>query len=258
MTISSDPFERHGIDHLSPSSLRLFRENTAVWCGKYMLRAPDDVGPGAWRGLAVEAGIDRLLFGFDTAIAHRVMHDKWDELAQGLIEPDCIKEQEALDGFFLHAGVAFAGLPVPLQRQAKMTLDVPGISVPLIGYCDWLWVDKGDDLKTTWRMPDRGQPDPAHVDQVTCYSLHWGRPFSLTYCTPKKWTRFEVTPAMAAEAWDRVIETAHAVRSFLAHVSDGHDALSMIAPDYTSYYFRPAMTEAVRAAKAVRVLTVKG
>jgi len=248
----TDPFERHGIEHLSPSSLRLFRDCPAVWCGRYLLKAPDEVGPGAWRGKAIEAGVDRLLFGFDPGAALQAVQNQWDLDAQGIIEPDAIKEYDALPDFLVQAGVAFAGKPIPLQRQARIELRLPGISVPLVGFCDWLWVDRGDDLKTSWRIPT--SPDPAHVEQVSCYSMFHGVPFDLTYVSPKRWTRYEVTPLMAGEAYDRAIETAHAVRSFLAHVESPHDALSMFAPDYTSFYFRPAMAEAVRAAKAVRVL----
>jgi hypothetical protein len=248
---SNDPFERHGIDHLSPSSLRLWRDAPAVWIGKYLLKATDEVGPGAWRGLAIETGVDRLLFGNEGDAASHAMYARWDELAQGVIDADAEKEFDALPDFLLQARVAFDGLAIPLQRQAKMTLTLPGISVPLIGFADWIWPDHGTDLKTTWRMPNGGQPDPNHVDQVACYSMFHGVPFSLTYVTPKKWTRYDVTPLMADEAYDRVIETASAVRSFLAHVSDGYDALTMFAPDYTSFYFRPPMAEAVRAAKRV-------
>ena len=72
---SSDPFERHGIDHLSPSSLRLWRDAPAVWIGKYLLRAPDEVGPGAWRGKAVEAGVDQLLYGQQAGAAATGLED---------------------------------------------------------------------------------------------------------------------------------------------------------------------------------------
>ena len=247
-----DPFERHGIAHLSPSSLRLWRDCPPVWIGKYLLKAPDESGPGAWRGRAVEAGVDRLLFGLHGETAMAAMYAEWTNCAQGVVDPDAEKEHEALQDFLVQAGVAFQGLATPLQRQAKVELELPGISVPLIGYVDWLWPDHGSDLKTTWRMPTT--PDPSHVEQVAAYSMFHGVPFELVYVTPKKWTRYDVTSTMAAEAYDRVIEAAHALRSFLAHVSDGHDALSMFSPDYTSFYFRPQMTAAVRAAKAARPL----
>jgi hypothetical protein len=252
--MTKDPFEKFGIDHLSPSSLRLWRECPAVWIGKYMLRAPDEMGPGAWRGLAVEAGVDRLLFGHEPGEALAAMQNKWDDLAQGLIEPDCLREMEALPGFLIQAGVAFANHPMPLVRQSRIELTLPGIGVPLVGFCDWLWPDRGDDLKTTWRMPQNNQPDPEHVAQVSCYSMFHGVPFSLTYVSPKKWVRYEVTKPMAEAAYERVIETAHAIRSMLSHVDSGEDALSMFSPDYTSYFFRPPMVDAIRAAKAARVV----
>src|SRR5262245_43561642 len=167
MTNHSDPFERHQIKHLSPSSLRLWRDEPAVWIGKYLLHAPDESGPGGWRGQAVEAGGDQLLSGGCSFAAAETMANRWDQLAQGLIDPDAEKESEALGDFLVQAGTAFAGKPVPLQRQAKVQLELPGISVPLIGYADWLWPDCGDDLKTTWRMPNGGQPDPSRSEEHT-------------------------------------------------------------------------------------------
>jgi hypothetical protein len=249
---TTNPFERHGIDHLSPSSLRLWRDCPSVWIGKYMLRAPDDSGPGAWRGHAVEVGVDRMLFGMAGGLPDIAMHEAFETLAQGLADDDVEKERKALPDFYLQARIAFDGKPVPLQRQAKMTLMLPGIEVPLVGFADWLWPEYGVDLKTTWRMPNGGKPDPSHVDQVAAYSMFHGVPFHLTYVTPKRWTTFEVTRDEAAEGYERTIEAAQAVRSLLNRVDGAHDALSMFSPDYDDYHFRPAMVEAVKAAKAVR------
>lgn len=249
MTTGNDPFEKHGIDHLSPSSLRLFRDAPAVWIGKYLLKAPDEAGPGAWRGQAVEAGVDRLLFGLDGGAALEAMQNKWDEQAQGIVDPDAVKEYDALLDFLVQARTAFDGMPVPLQRQAKIELTLPGISVPLIGYSDWIWPDRGTDLKTSWRIPSA--PTPAHVEQVSAYSMFHGCEFNLVYVSPRRWTRYEVTSAMAAEGWDRVCEGALALKSFLSRVDNGIDALSCFSPDYQSFYFSPSMVEAVKEAKRV-------
>src|SRR5215470_1180630 len=199
-----DPFKRHGIDHLSPSSLRLWRDCPAVWVGRYLLRVSDEAGPAAWRGQAVEAAMDRLLYGHSPQTAMAAMLSQWDHLAQGLADEDALKEYNALEDFLVNAGVAFQGLPIPLQRQAKMELYLPGISVPLTGYADWIWPDHGSDLKTTWRIPT--SPDPSHVEQVAAYSMYHGIGFDLTYVSPKRWTRYEVTPAMATEGYDRLLE----------------------------------------------------
>jgi hypothetical protein len=51
-----------------------------------------------------------------------------------------------------------------------------------------------------------------------------------------------------------VVETAHALQTFLGKVEDAHDALSMFASNYQSFYFRPLMVEAIKQAKAKRLL----
>ena len=251
--MNSDPFKRHGISHLSPSSLRLWRAEPAAWIGRYLLKVSDDIGPAAWRGTAVEAGVDMLLFGNSPELAINAMKTQWDFLAQGLVDPDAEKESGALQEFFVQAGVAYHGKPVPLQRQARVELEIPGIGIPLLGFADWLWNDCGSDLKTTWRIPRAG-PDPAHVEQVACYAMYHGVPFDLTYCSPKGWTRYEVTNDMAVEAYDRVVEACHALRSFLGRIDSAEDGLSMFSPDYTSFYWRPPMVAAVKAAKAARTV----
>jgi len=252
MTDKTDAFARHGIEHLSNSSLRLFRDAPAVFIGKYMLGAPDEVGPGAWRGLAVEHGLDHLLYGEDSATAIAAMKREWDRQAMGLADDKTLKEGAALEDFFVQAAVAFGGLPIPLMRQARIELPLPGISVPLIGFADFVWPDHGRDLKTTWRLPSKA--DPSHVEQVATYARYFDRTFHLVYCTPSRWASYEVTQAMANEAWERVVETAHALRSMLERVEDGVDALSMFAPNYDDYHFSPPMMEAVKAAKAQRVM----
>jgi hypothetical protein len=258
MTINH--FERLGLKpHISNSQLRMFRNEPMAFIGKYMLGAPDEAGPGAWRGLAVEVGLDRMLFGSDKHTATLAMFAQWDELCQGEINDDTDKERGALNNFLFQACDAFADSPVPLQRQARVEIQIPGIAVPLIGFADWVWAGKegdkgwGSDLKTTWRIPTTG-PDPDHVEQVATYSRHFGVPFELVYCSPRKWTRYTIAEATANEAWERVVETAHALQSLLAKVEDAHDALSLFSSNYSSYYFKPAMVAALRAAKARRLL----
>ena len=173
--MTKDPFERHGLTHLSPSSLRMWRDAPAAWVAKHLMKVADEGGPKAWRGLAVEAGVDRLLFGVTPDAALQAMFQQWDNKAQGVADDDAVKEYEALSDFLVQAGVAYGGRPIPLQRQHRVTLELPGVSVPYIGYCDWLWQDCGSDLKTTWKIP--GKADPAHVEQVAAYSLATGVPF---------------------------------------------------------------------------------
>jgi hypothetical protein len=50
-------FERHGIDHLSASSLNLWRASPGLWCARYLADLKEDGNLAMWRGTAVEAGI---------------------------------------------------------------------------------------------------------------------------------------------------------------------------------------------------------
>jgi len=234
-------FERHGIKHLSPSSLRLYREEPAAWVVRYLMGVKDEMGPAAWRGRAVEAGCDRLLFQEGEGPAHDAMHDEFEKAAMGVADDKAVKERADLIQYLCQCMLAFRekAWPVPMTRQTKISIEVPGVEVPLIGFADWTWTDFGVDLKTTQRMPSVAQP--AHVEQVACYMEATGKPFSLLYVTPKKWALYPVTPQEAKDAMVRVRRGAHAVRALLERCSDSHDALSIFSPDMTSYQWSPEM-----------------
>ena len=55
--MSANPFEYHGIGHLSASQLNLFRASPALWVVEYLLRVRGSVGVAAHCGTSVEAGV---------------------------------------------------------------------------------------------------------------------------------------------------------------------------------------------------------
>ena len=235
-------FEKHGITHLSPSSLRLYREEPAAWVCRYLLRVKDEAGPGAWRGQAVEAGLDRVLYGQPDA--EQAMRDEFEKRAAGVADDKTEAERADLPAFLAQAKLALAKAEMPLTRQTKISIDLPGIEVPVIGFVDYEWPDYGLDLKTTRRMPS--QPDPSHVEQVAVYSHAKGKPFALLYVTPKKYAVYPVTSDMADAAMVRVRRGAAALRSLLARCSSGEDALSIFSPDMASYHWSPEMVTAAK------------
>lgn len=248
--MTNDPFARHGITHISPSSLRVFRDNLAVWVGRYMLRVNDEAGPKAWRGQAVEAGLDHVLFSGGTEEeARRSMERAWDIKAMGLASDEVMKEYNQLPDFLTQAVAAFKDKGMPLTRQRRVEITLEGIEVPLTGFTDYTYANPahGYDLKTTHRIPSAATPE--HVEQMSAYMMATGMPFTLVYVSTKRWIAYEVTPQMADEGYERLIEGARAMRAFLGKVDDARDALSMIAPDYNNFYFTMPMVEAVKAAK---------
>ena len=51
-------FERHGLDHLSASSINLFVAQPAMWAMQKLMGRRSMVGPAAHRGTAIEAGVE--------------------------------------------------------------------------------------------------------------------------------------------------------------------------------------------------------
>jgi len=49
-----NPLARYGIDHLSPSSLNLWRASPGLWSARYLAGFKDE-SAATWRGHAVEA-----------------------------------------------------------------------------------------------------------------------------------------------------------------------------------------------------------
>jgi len=233
-----NPFERHGITHLSASSLGLYRDQPAAWVCRYLLRVKDEAGPGAWRGTATEAGMDMYLFG-QPENATKAMHLAFEERAAGVADDKTVKERQALPMFLTQARLALEGKGTPLTRQSKIKIEIPGLVVPIIGFSDWQWADVGRDLKTTWALPSN--PKPEHIDQMAIYMEATGKPFELVYVTPKKHAIYPISQQQAAEGMARVRRGALAIQHMLGKVDSGEDALRLYTPDYSSFYWSAEM-----------------
>ena len=239
-------FEKYGIRHLSASSLNLYRNAPGVWCLRYLLRVRDEAGPGAWRGQAVEQGLDRMLFeGADHATAMKAVHAKWDELAMGDASDKAMSEYNSLGDYLKQAYEAFKGRTT-MTRQSKISLQLDELDIPIVGYVDYRFTnpDCGFDLKTTARLPSAPKQD--HVDQVSIYSRATKLPFHLAYITTKKWAIYEVTPVMVDEAMQRVIQAARAIKNMLQKAENAEDAFKMFASDTTSFYWSQPLLDAAQ------------
>jgi hypothetical protein len=61
MTFTPAVFQRHGIGHLSPSSLNLWIAAPGIWALRYLGKMRESGNPKMWRGNAVEAGFAAYL-----------------------------------------------------------------------------------------------------------------------------------------------------------------------------------------------------
>lgn len=234
----SDPWTKHGIEHLSASSLATFRNEPAIWVMRYLFKFKDEVGPGAWRGTAVEAGLDQLLYAREKEVALEAALASFDSAAQGEVSEDITKERDAIAPMLAQAWEQVKGLGMPMARQLKVIHTLPGIEIPVIGYVDYTFEDSLLDLKTTHRMPS--EPSPDHAAQVTVYADALGKKGSLVYATTKKSATYPLTDDHTTQARWALLTSARAIRAFLRRVDTREEAAEMCAPNFENFRWSDA------------------
>lgn len=230
-------FEKHGIKHLSPSSINLWRSEPLLWCGRYLRGWKDDAGPNAWLGSAVEAGLNVRLYkpdcGFDDALV--VAAQEWLNKTQGEVSDEIDAAHARLAPLLARAIEAFKDAPIPTSYQARVQCWLDDVPVPLSGFTDWEWPDAINDLKTTKACPSAPRPD--HVMQMGVYWSARGREKAcrLVYVTEKKHAVYTVEPSDMEAALAEMRASARALMRFLHHMPSGLAAVNALAGDTSSY-----------------------
>ena len=187
-------FEKHGIKHLSNSSISLWEANPAQWVMSYLLKEKRQTGPAMWRGIVVEdicvevlnndfsfgEALSRALIKFDGSIT---LADEKTEKERAAIEPMAALALEQLKKY---------GKPQfsidGSQQQVSITCKGDGWKIPIIGYLDLVYPDHGlvVDLKTTMRLPSTMMQ--SHKRQRCIYQrcLGGNQQVKFLYVTPKK------------------------------------------------------------------------
>lgn len=246
-----NPFERHSINHLSCSSLNTFQAEPAIWTLKYLFGVKDAAGPGAWRGSAVEAGLDAWLYRpGDEAAALTKAQERFELDATGESSDTIDKERDAIAPMFKQAQMGSNGWPVPIARQFRVEHWLDDIEIPIIGYLDYVFDDRLVDLKTTHRCPSSVETaSVAHIRQAALYSSARGQIAQLFYVTTKKWALYEVPAEMVAKAMADLTRIARALRENLARSDTPEDMARLQAPDFNSFYWNP---DTIAAAERVQ------
>jgi PD-(D/E)XK nuclease superfamily len=231
-----NPFARHGIDHLSASSVSLYRAQPALWILRYLFGIKDEAGAAAWRGSAVEAGIDHILYKQcpdEDAIA--IALESFEMKAAGDLDEKVQKERDAIPAFVKQASKLLRPLGEPVARQFQVEQWLDGIDVPLVGYVDYMYPKQLIDLKTTMRMPS--EPRKDHAAQVVSYADASGRAPALAYVTPAKGTIYANLAIDVSEARRTMLTGARAIQAMLSMVGSKEHAASLFAPDFESFYW---------------------
>lgn len=227
------PFERHGINHLSPSSLNMYAANPSLWVGRYLMGWKDDMGAAAFRGTAVEAGLDSWLYERDVDKAVEAALRNFALNTEGQADEEHEAERSNIVPMLQQACLALKDCPTPNARQLKIEYWANGIEVPIIGYIDYIFDDFGLDLKTTKACPSTPKAD--HGRQVAVYSKAKEKPFRLLYVTAKKFALYPITDNEAAVHLRDAERQARAIRHLLNKSQDASDAARFFAPEFSDF-----------------------
>jgi RecB family exonuclease len=179
------PFERHGLTHLSPSSLALYRNSPALWIVRYLFGVRDVETPFSWRGKAVERAVSAVLFdGAEDDEAIEVALAAFEREAQGEVSPQASRERAGIPGMVRRAAWIFRKFGKPLSQQHRVEVWIDGVEVSVLGFADFLYDNMVIDLKTTFAIPSKPRID--HEVQVTMYADALTRHPGLVYVSPRK------------------------------------------------------------------------
>ena len=234
-------FEKHGIGHLSASSLNLWSNAPDVWVMQYLhgLRTP--MGPAPWRGICVEDAVVATLQGGSEQDAIKASLEKFDKRfligddkttkERDLIEPMIQLAVEELKEFGTPAFPEDGG-----QEKISITAKGDGWEIPVIGYLDLVFPQHGVviDLKTTTRVPSSMSAE--HRLQRAIYQKAKGNMgVKFLYCSAKKSAMLE--DGDVVEILAKAKKQIGRIEAFLRHC-DKDTARAIVPHSPESFYWR--------------------
>jgi hypothetical protein len=247
-------FARHGIEHLSASSLNLWAAEPAVWAMERLLGHRSPPSALMARGKAVEHGVhagllNRMLTVTECAAQAVLAFDR--EMA---LVPDDRRDSERalIPGYVEYALEELRQYGVPSAYQDRVEHRLDDVPPPVIGFTDWRYDDHGliIDLKTSERLPSA--ISLSHARQGAIYArAHGNYGMRFAYVKPtagKKDGRAVVVYELERAEIDRQIaalrEIALRLERFLSLSSDARELCGLIVPDYERFHWTNPVTRA--------------
>jgi hypothetical protein len=195
-----------------------------------------------WRGSAVEHGVDRVLRGQSEAEATQAALGLFETNAQGDLSDDVEAERKLIQPMIQQAGEWASERKLKgtiAATQLKVEARLEGVSVPVIGYLDFTFLEGADvDLKTTKACPSAPRPD--HLRQVALYWRDRKRPAGLLYVTAKKRAYYEPAESELARAVAELSSAGRALERFLSFIPDAQTAIQSMPHDIDHYAYGSA------------------
>jgi hypothetical protein len=243
-------FERHGIDHLSASSINLFVAEPAMWAMQKLMGKKSGVGAAAHRGTSIEAGVEMGLFEPDAPVeaCQELALSRFNQLTVLSGDPNRDKEAAAIAPSVAIALKELRQYGVPSaadgNRQHRIETRIDGVSMPFIGWLDFWFQDHAIivDLKTQLRLASKiSEP---HARQGAIYhAAHGNAEIRFAYVTPQKIGVYRLDdPRTHLNA---VAHIAQSIERFLGLSSDPEELTRSLSPNFDSLYCNDPTTRAL-------------
>ena len=184
-------FDKHGIKHLSASSINLWTNAPDVWVAQYLFGKRGPMSSAAMRGICTEDAVVAVLQGKNADGALDAALEKFDQTfpigdekttkERAMIQP-CM--ELAIQELEQYGEPEF---PEEGQEKISITAKTDDYEIPVIGYLDLCFPKHGVviDLKTTGRCPSVMSAE--HQLQRAIYQKAKGNQIvKFLYVTPKK------------------------------------------------------------------------
>lgn len=243
----SNGFEKHGIQHLSASSINLWTNAPDVWVAQYLFGMRGLMSAAAMRGICTEDAVVAHLTGkSDCKAALKAALDKFDKTFP-IADEKTTKERAMIKPCMTLALEALAdyGTPeFPEEGQEKISITAKGddYEIPVIGFLDLVFPEAGlvIDLKTTGRCPSTMSAE--HQLQRAIYQKAKGnQAVKFLYVTPKKTALLEDGDPneLLSKAKTQITRMERFLRS-----GTKHDIAGVIPVNPSTFYWNGA--EAIR------------
>jgi hypothetical protein len=247
-------FARHGIDHLSASSLNLWAAEPAVWALERLLGHKSPSTAMMARGKAVEEGVHAGLIDpnrpLDGCIA--IAQNAFDREMTFNADERKSSERANLAGYVEHGLSELRQYGIPTAYQDRIEIRLDDVTVPIVGYIDWRFDQHGliVDLKTSDRLPSA--ISLSHARQGAIYAkAHGNYGMRFAYVKPaaaKKDARsvavYELERVEMDEQFKALRQIALRLERFLSLSSDAHELCKLIVPDYERFHWQNPTTRA--------------
>jgi hypothetical protein len=235
-------FARHGIEHLSATSLNLWAAEPALWVAEKLLKRRVPVSCAAHRGTASEEGVAAGLFNPQLSVeeCQAIALAEFDRLTALSGDPNRAKEREAIPGIVASAlaelrAYGIPDRPVHPAKQHRVEVVLDDVPVPVIGYQDFVWGAHGIvlDLKTQLRLTS--EIADAHARQGAVYIAGTNHQMRFCYATPKKVAVYQLENV--ATHLETLRHFALRLERFLRVSDDPHELAGIVCPDFESFYW---------------------